>query len=92
MLRTWRESPSNLIPAPNAHLRVLRKLIETFDKRTDPRNNTYYWMAGEMEMNEAEEGTDCELVDRNYISITPIHYDLTHFKSIETLKEWDIKF
>lgn len=67
------------------------RVIETFDKRTDPRNNTYYWMAGEMEMNEAEEGTDCELVGKNYISITPIHYDLTHFKSLDTLKEWDIK-
>ena len=68
------------------------RVIETFDKRTDPRNNTYYWMAGEMEMNEVEEGTDCELVAKNYISITPIHYDLTHFKSVEALKEWNIKF
>lgn len=68
------------------------RVIETFDKRTDPRNNTYYWMAGEMEMNEVEEGTDCELVEKNYISVTPIHYDLTHKKSIEMLKEWDIEY
>jgi len=68
------------------------RVIETFDKRTDPRNNTYYWMAGEMEMSEVEEGTDCELVSKNYISVTPIHYDLTDFKSVETLKKWDIDF
>ena len=68
------------------------RVIETFDKRTDPRNNTYYWMAGEMEMNEVEEGTDCEMVEKNYISVTPIHYDLTHKKSIEMLREWDLDF
>lgn len=68
------------------------RVMETFDKRADPRGNTYYWMAGEMEMNEVEEGTDCEMVDKNYISVTPIHYDLTHHKSVESLKEWDIEF
>lgn len=68
------------------------RVVETFDKRLDPRNNTYYWMAGEMRLNEVEDGTDCEMVSKNYISITPIHYDLTHFKALERLKEWGIKF
>ena len=68
------------------------RVVETFDKRQDPRNNTYYWMAGEMRLNEVEDGTDCEMVSKNYISITPIHYDLTHFKALEQLKEWDIRF
>lgn len=66
------------------------RVIETFDKREDPRNNTYYWLAGEMRFNEVDEGTDCEMVSKNYISITPIHYDLTHFQTIDGLKEWKI--
>ena len=66
------------------------RVIETFDKRTDPRNNTYYWLAGEMKLNEVEEGTDCEMVAKNYISVTPIHYDLTHKKSLETIRGWNI--
>ena len=68
------------------------RVIETFDKRVDPRNNTYYWLAGEMKFNEVEEGTDCEMVAENYISITPIHFDLTHFKTLETLREWKFEF
>lgn len=68
------------------------RVIETFDKRVDPRNNVYYWMAGEMKFEEVEEGTDSEMVSKNYISITPIHYDLTYLKFIDQLKEWDIRF
>lgn len=68
------------------------RVIETFDKREDPRKNTYYWLAGEMRFDEVEEGTDCEMVSKNYISITPIHFDLTHFQAIAGLKEWKLDF
>lgn len=67
------------------------RVVETFDKRVDPRNNTYYWMAGEMKIDEVDDGTDCEMVSKNYISITPIHYDLTHFKALEQLQQWDVQ-
>ncbi len=68
------------------------RVIETFDKRVDPRNSTYYWLAGEMKFMEAEPGTDTEMVSENYISITPIHFDLTNFPALEKLKEWKIDF
>ena len=68
------------------------RVIETFDKRVDPRKNIYYWLAGEMRFNEVEEGTDTEMVSKNYISITPIHFDLTNFKAMDLLKEWDLPY
>jgi len=66
------------------------RVIETFDKRVDPRNNTYYWMAGEMRFDEVDDEADCFQVSNNYISITPIHFDLTSYKAIDKLKSWDI--
>lgn len=68
------------------------RVIETFDRRVDPRNNIYYWMAGEMRFDEVDPETDCEMVNNRYISITPIHYDLTRYEAIPLLKEWDIQF
>jgi len=65
-------------------------VVESFDKRKDPRNNTYYWMAGEMRFDEVEEGADCVMVAKNYISVTPIHFDLTHQPSIERIKGWNL--
>ena len=66
------------------------RVVETFDKRVDPRNNTYYWMAGEMRFNEADDEADCFQVSNNYISVTPMHFDLTSYKTIDELKKWNI--
>jgi 5'-nucleotidase len=67
------------------------RVVESFDQRVDPRNNTYYWMAGEMRFDEVEEGADCVMVAKNYISVTPLHFDLTHHPSIEVIKDWSIE-
>lgn len=68
------------------------RVIETFEKRVDPRNNIYYWMAGEILWDEVREQTDSHMVNQNYISITPIHYDLTHQKTLEEMKNWNFEF
>ena len=66
------------------------RVIETFDKRVDPRNNDYYWYAGEIRIDEVDEAADCFQVSNKYISITPVHFDLTSYKAIDELKKWDI--
>jgi len=48
-------------------------------------------MAGEMRFDETEEGADCVMVAKNYISVTPIHFDLTHHSSIEVIKDWKLE-
>jgi len=64
------------------------RVIEEFDCRKDPRGNTYYWLAGEMLFEEADDGADCVMVAKKYISVAPIHFDLTHYPSLEKLKDW----
>ena len=66
------------------------RVIERFDKRVDPRNNTYYWMSGEMSFEEIDETADCFQVSKNYIAITPIHVDLTDYNSIDEIKNLGI--
>ncbi|QPJ62664.1 MAG: 5'/3'-nucleotidase SurE [Candidatus Nitronauta litoralis] len=68
------------------------RVIEAFDKRIDPRNNIYYWLAGEMTFSDAEGGTDCEAVESGYISITPIHCDLTRHDLLDDLGSWNLAF
>lgn len=61
--------------------------LETFDKRTDPRENTYYWLSGEMPCY-ATEGPDTDVgaLHRGFVSITPLHYDLTRHDALPDLK------
>jgi 5'-nucleotidase len=48
---------------------------------TDPRGYRYYWFAlGHS--NAAPPDTDLEAIADGYISVTPLHYDLTHDGSL----------
>jgi 5'-nucleotidase len=59
----------------------LKMYTDTFEKRIDPRNNVYYWLAGEVitQSNDTPD-TDIAALRDNAISITPIGFDLTHEK------------
>jgi 5'-nucleotidase len=68
-----------------------RKYKNSFDKRKDPRGRTYYWMAGEVieDLNDVE--SDVWAIRNNYISITPLKFNLTNYDIIETIRQWNIK-
>jgi len=60
-----------------------RRYTNVFFKRTDPRGGTYFWMAGEpFDVDGDNPDTDVWAVNEGYISITPIHYDLTNYRII----------
>ena len=60
-------------------------LVERFDRRVDPRERVYYWLAGINASQDPEAGTDYHALMEGYISITPIHHDLTSYPALETL-------
>ncbi len=64
---------------------------DQFDRRLDPHGRVYYWLTGQKVDIENNENTDEGSVQANKVSITPIHYDLTHYAFIDTLRKWDIK-
>jgi len=62
-------------------------IVETFEKRVDPRENIYYWFAGESQSARKQKDTDVGALAAGYITITPIHYDLTRYDLLDTLKD-----
>jgi 5'-nucleotidase len=63
------------------------RLREEFERRTDPRENVYYWLAGETQVEETEDtGTDFVALRSGMISITPIYYDMTRYDVMEELR------
>ncbi len=63
---------------------------EKFDKRLDPRNNVYYWLCVAKWDRNTDLGTDAGALARNYVSVTPITHDLTNYKAMQDLKEWNL--
>ncbi len=66
-------------------------LVEHFQRRVDPREHVYYWLAGINERNHPDPETDCGALQAGYITVTPIHPDLTHYPSLASLLTfpWD---
>jgi 5'-nucleotidase len=56
-------------------------------KSLDPRGNPYYWFGAIPEHLENEENTDLAAISENMISVTPLHLDLTHSKTLSHLQK-----
>ncbi|NOX37736.1 MAG: 5'/3'-nucleotidase SurE [Calditrichaeota bacterium] len=65
---------------------------EYFEKRTDPMNRVYYWLSGTKLFLDTEDDVDEVAISQHYISITPLQFDLTDYKMLEELKNWEIEF
>ncbi|MCA9734657.1 MAG: 5'/3'-nucleotidase SurE [Deferribacteres bacterium] len=61
-----------------------------YDKRTDPRNHVYYWLTGSKIDVEKEPEVDDVAITQNYISVTPLHYDLTNYNFLSDLRGWKL--
>lgn len=66
----------------------LRIYRDELIRREDPRGRPYYWIGGESPTGVAESGTDFGDLAEGYVSITPIHLDLTAHRLIPQLKAW----
>lgn len=60
--------------------------IEKFLENKDPRDQPYYWLAGEFVMVEHEKDTDLWALQNGYVSIVPSKHDLTDYDALAQLK------
>ena len=68
----------------------IRQCVEAYDRRVDPRNHVYYWLSNSDVISDTDPDADSCAVADGYISVTPIHYDLTRHGMLEALKKWDL--
>ena len=64
-----------------------RKIGDTLLERVDPRGEPYLWIGALREDTEPGEGTDLAAIAAGFVSITPIHLDMTHQGSLKELRE-----
>jgi 5'-nucleotidase len=63
-----------------------RKLGDELVERIDPRGTPYVWIGGLRVDEVAQEGTDLHAIAGGWISVTPVHMDMTHRASFERLR------
>ena len=81
----------------------VRRYVDLFEKRIDPRGKTYYWLAGEVleEVDDAldhtfcgdlseelsQTETDVQAIRSHHITITPLHYNMTSASGLHRLQQ-----
>jgi 5'-nucleotidase len=73
-------------------IRICRQGIRDYGRlriieRTDPRGYDYFWFGLAPVVETPGHSTDLEVIADGYVSVTPLHLDLTHDPSIERLRE-----
>jgi 5'-nucleotidase len=71
----------------------VRRHTDTVEKRIDPRGRAYYWSGLDPVKNhELDPGTDVKEIEDGYVTMTPLHFDLTEGALLETLGggEWNL--
>ncbi len=78
----------NLPPELIKGVDVTRKGVRIYEGKVnrlqDPHGRNLFWIAGRPE-DEIVDGTDVWAVAHGYISVTPVHLDMTHYPSLEAL-------
>jgi len=72
-----------------AGFKVTKKGLRIYEgkvtKLRDPHGRVFYWIAGKP-TDQLIEGTDVWAVANGYVSVTPVHLDMTHYPSLSRLK------
>jgi len=66
----------------------LRVYRDQLVRRKDPRGHPYYWIGGQAPTGVPDEGTDIGALAEGYVSITPLHLDMTAYQAMDTLRNW----
>jgi 5'-nucleotidase len=63
---------------------------EGWERRSDPRGRTYYWMIGDKEREDAGVDSDVAALAERYVTVTPLRIDLTDHVRLDEVRGLDL--
>ncbi len=67
------------------------KWDESFTERRDPFGRPYYWLSGTFVNLDEGDDTDLNAIENGFVSVTPVHHDLTAYAELSRLKQWSFE-
>jgi len=79
--------PQNEIKGVRLTYQSEARFQEEYEERKDPRGGSYFWLKGVFRHVDGEKESDVETVKGGYVSITPLHLNLTDRSFLSELKK-----
>jgi len=67
-----------------------RQYRDSITKALDPRGREYFWIGGDISAWDGAEDADFRAVQSGHISVTPLQLDLTNYKLLEEIRQWNL--
>lgn len=62
------------------------------EERVDPGSRVYYWIKQGFSRWEKNGISDIHALRDHYISVTPLQFDFTNYRALDTLESWNLQF
>jgi 5'/3'-nucleotidase len=67
-----------------------RRYADSITRANDPSGKEYFWIGGGVASWRGPEHSDFQAVQDGYVSVTPLHLDLTNYRLLEEIREWNL--
>ena len=67
-----------------------RRYRDSITRAHDPKGREYFWIGGGVSAWAGSEDADFRAVQEGFISVTPLHLDLTNYRLLEEIRGWEL--
>ena len=67
-----------------------RRYADSITRAKDPSGGDYFWIGGGVASWRGASDSDFQAVEQGYVSVTPLHLDLTNYELLEEIRAWDL--
>ncbi|MGH7540638.1 MAG: 5'/3'-nucleotidase SurE, partial [Gemmatimonadota bacterium] len=67
-----------------------RQYSEAITRAKDPSGREYFWIGGGVPKWKGTPDSDFQAVADGWVSVTPLHLDLTNYRLLEEIRAWDL--
>ncbi|MDX1645706.1 MAG: 5'/3'-nucleotidase SurE [Longimicrobiales bacterium] len=67
-----------------------RRYADSITRADDPSGREYFWIGGGVATWRGSDDSDFQAIEEGYVSVTPLHLDLTNYGLIEDIRQWDL--
>lgn len=67
-----------------------RRYSDSVTRAKDPMGREYFWIGGGASEWRGDDASDFRAIEEGYISVTPLHLDLTNYGLLEEIRGWNL--